>query len=328
MLGKIGFTTTIPVELLFAGGVTPVDLNNIFISSPNSESFIQEAEMVGFPRNTCAWIKGIYSSVIHNCDINAIVGVVEGDCSNTRALIEVLALKGIKNISFSYPSDRSYNKLDFEIKKLMDYFGVSLHKCIQAKKELDLIRERVKYLDYLTWKESKATGFENHLWQVSCSDFNGDYKVFSKELNAKISEIENRDKKEYCVRLGFVGVPPINTDLFDFAETHDAKIIFNEVQRQFTMVHGIGNSDITDVYTKYTYPYGINARIDDINREINIRGIHGIIHYTQAFCFRGIEDIILRNKLDVPVLTLEGDRPGKLDARSQLRIEAFIDMLK
>jgi len=57
------------------------------------------------------------------------------------------------------------------------------------------------------------------------------------------------------------------------------------------------------------------------------RKIDGVIHYTQAFCFRGIEDIIIRKELGVPVLTLEGDRPGKLDQRTRLRIEAFIDML-
>jgi len=31
--------------------------------------------------------------------------------------------------------------------------------------------------------------------------------------------------------------------------------------------------------------------------------------------------------LKVPVLTIEGDRPGNLDQRTRLRIEAFIDML-
>jgi hypothetical protein len=30
--GIIGFTTTIPVELIFAAGYTPCDLNNVFIA--------------------------------------------------------------------------------------------------------------------------------------------------------------------------------------------------------------------------------------------------------------------------------------------------------
>ena len=34
-MGKIGLTTTVPVEVIFAAGDTPVDLNNIFITIRN-----------------------------------------------------------------------------------------------------------------------------------------------------------------------------------------------------------------------------------------------------------------------------------------------------
>ena len=30
----------------------------------------------------------------------------------------------------------------------------------------------------------------------------------------------------------------------------------------------------------------------------------------------------------IPILTIEGDQPGKMDARTKLRIESFLDMLK
>jgi benzoyl-CoA reductase/2-hydroxyglutaryl-CoA dehydratase subunit BcrC/BadD/HgdB len=81
-------------------------------------------------------------------------------------------------------------------------------------------------------------------------------------------------------------------------------------------------------YLRYTYPYGIFARLEDIKREIKRRKIKGIIHYVQAFCYRVIEDVILRETLDVPVLTIEGDLPKVLDTRTKLRLEAFIEMLR
>ncbi|HEX3029003.1 MAG TPA: 2-hydroxyacyl-CoA dehydratase, partial [Clostridia bacterium] len=174
---------------------------------------------------------------------------------------------------------------------------------------------------------NKATGFENHLWQVSSSDFNGDYRTFSADLRNKIAEIEERSPKKESIRLGYIGVPPINGDLYDYVESIGSRVVFNEVQRQFTMASGIDNEDIVEVYRLFTYPYSLNRRLEDIKREIEKREIDGIIHYTQAFCFRGIEDIVIRKELDVPVLTLEGDRPGELDARTKLRIEAFVDML-
>ena len=84
---KVGITTSVPVEILISGGAIPVDLNNIFVTSPSIIKQVELAEIDGFPRSICAWIKGLYSSVLLNNDINKIIGVIEGDCSNTRGLI-------------------------------------------------------------------------------------------------------------------------------------------------------------------------------------------------------------------------------------------------
>ena len=194
--------------------------------------------------------------------------------------------------------------------------------------KLDKIRERLAYLDQLTWKYNKATGFENHLWQVSSSDFNSDYLVFEKDLEIKIKEIEERAEKTNFLRLGYIGVPPINGDLYECIEDMNARVVFNEVQRQFTMADGIGERDLVKVYRQFTYPYDLKGRLEDIKNQIKLRKLDGIIHYTQAFCFRAIEDIVIKEELGVPVLTLEGDRPGSLDARTRLRLESFIDMLQ
>ena len=42
---------------------------------------------------------------------------------------------------------------------------------------------------------------------------------------------------------------------------------------------------------------------------------------------RMVEDIILRETLGVPVMTIEGDLPKPLDSRTRLRLEAFAEML-
>lgn len=325
---KIGFTTSIPVEIIFAAGMIPVDLNNVFITAKSPERNIEQAENAGFPRNTCAWIKGIYSGVVNCEDIDTLIGVVEGDCSNTKALLEVLELKGIKSIPFSYPGTDTDEKLKLEIKRLCEYFNVSIDDCSKVKVELDKIRVKLAYLDELTWKHNKATGFENHLWQVSSSDFNGDYTAFSKDITDLIAEIEARDENKSKLRLGYIGVPPIYTDLYDFVEEKGARVVYNEVQRQFTMADSIGIKDLVEVYSNFTYPYSLSGRLNDIKKQIEMRDIDAVIHYTQSFCFRGIEDIVIRKELGVPVLTLEGDKPGNVDARTRLRIEAFIEMLK
>jgi benzoyl-CoA reductase/2-hydroxyglutaryl-CoA dehydratase subunit BcrC/BadD/HgdB len=324
-LKKVAFTTSVPVEVIFAAGMTPVDLNNVFITGENPEKSIERAESIGFPRNTCAWIKGIYSSITDKKDFDIIIGVVEGDCSNTKALLEVLQLSGIKSIPFSYPNSRDYGEVRNE---LCSVFDVSMDSCLNVKKDLNSVRSKLAYLDELTWKHNKASGFENHIWQVSSSDFNGNYQGFENDLDKIIGQIETRESENNGIRLGYIGVPPIYGDIYEFIEKLGAKVVYNEVQRQFTMADAIGTDDLVEVYRQFTYPYNIYGRLDDIKRQIVKREIKGIIHYTQSFCFRGIEDIIVRKELDVPVLTLEGDRPGNIDARTRLRIESFVEMLR
>ena len=322
---KIGITTTVPVEIIFAGNCIPVDLNNIFITSKNPEDFILIAEREGFPRTTCSWIKGIYTSAIKE-NIKEIIAVMEGDCSNTHALSEIFQTKGIKIIPFSFPFSKDYDTLKRNLENLMNYFQVSWEEVIIEKKNIDKVRKKLFEIDELTYKDNKVNGFENHFFLVNSSDFKGDYTKFSKEIDFFIKKAKRRKPFREKIRLGLIGVPPIITDLYFQIEKMDARVVFNEVQRQFAMLNF--NDDLVEQYLTYTYPYNVFERIKDINFEIKKRKIDGIIHYVQSFCFRSIEDSIFKKNLIVPVITIEGDRPQKLDERTKIRLESFIDMLK
>lgn len=324
-MGRIGFTTSIPVEILLAAGKIPVDLNNVFITGDKASLLVEKAEEAGYPRNTCGWIKGLYSVALES-DLEAVIAVMQGDCSNTQALMETLQLKGIKTIPFAFPFDRDVDMLRLQMEKLMNYFAVSILQVQQSKVELDVIRSLCQQIDTMTWQDNLVTGGENHYYLVSSSDFNSNPAQFKEDLTNFIAQARLRTPFADEVRLAYIGVPPIFTDLYTIIESMGARIVFNEVQRQFSMPYD--TTDIYEQYLKYTYPYGAFARLNDILEQINLRQIDGIIHYTQTFCFRQIEDLIYREKIKVPFLTVEGEGPGKLDGRSRMRIEAFINMLK
>ncbi|MTI65254.1 MAG: 2-hydroxyacyl-CoA dehydratase [Firmicutes bacterium] len=322
----VGITTTVPIEVLLASKVKVIDLNNIFITSKNYNNYIDIAEREGFPKSSCAWIKGIFGACIKN-NIKKVIGVMEGDCSNTKALVNILKLKGIKVYEFKYPSDRKKENVKLEIDKFMDIFDVDINEVERVRDELKSVRKLVKKIDLLTYKENKATGFENHLYQVSSSDFNGDFKKYKKELLKNIKKIKKRKPNKNKLRLGYIGVPPMVSDIYEFVESFNGRIVFNEVQREFSFPRISEANNIYDQYYYYTYPYDINYRISEIKNEIDKRKLDGLIHYTQAFCYRAIDDIYIKNKIDIPILTIEGDKSNVLDARTKLRIEAFLDML-
>ncbi len=325
-MARIGVTTTVPVEIILAAGHVPVDLNNIFITHPDANRMIDMAEDVGYPRNLCGWIKGLYGVVMGQKDIDTVIAVTQGDCSNTHALMETFTLAGIDTIPFAYPYDRDYDLLKLQMEKLMSALGTDWEQVMAVKRRLDSLRGKVAELDRMTWQDNVVSGMENHLYQVCCSDFNGDAVLFETELDAFLAQAAKRNEFTEDLRIGYIGVPPIFTDLYDYMESMGARVVFNEVQRQFAMPFGI--EDLVEQYRHYTYPYGVFDRIEDIQAEIERRNLDGIIHYVQSFCFRQIEDMIFRQKLDVPVLTVEGDRPGRLDARTRLRLDSFLEMLR
>jgi len=335
-MSKIGLTTTVPVEVIFAAGDIPVDLNNIFITSSEAMRRVEEAELAGFPRNVCGWIKGLYSTALNNPDIRSIVAVTQGDCSNTHALMETWEVEGIGIIPFAFPYDRDPDMLRLQMDKLIEALGTTWEGVNLQKKRLDIVRALAWEIDRLTWEENRVSGFENHLYLVSCSDFNGDPEGFGHEMEEFIQTAREREPlservrsgsrgKGREIRLGFIGVPPIFPELYDFLEQHGARVVFNEVQRQFAMP--FETEDVVEQYRLYTYPYKVFQRIEDISREAERRQLDGIIHYTQSFCYRQIEDLIIRRKLDYPILTLEGENPTGLDARSKMRVESFLSMI-
>ena len=322
---RVGFTTTIPLEVLIAAGAVPIDLNNVFITNPASNNLIDDAELAGFPRNVCGWIKGIYGAV-EACGVTEMIAVTEGDCSYTKALMEVLSLQGVRVYPFAYPASRDADALRVEIEKLMGHLGVGWDAVREAKARLDRIRSKVHEIDRLSWQEDRVSGEENHYFQVCTSDMNGDPDRFEAEVDLFLEKASCRPARRESLRLAYLGVPPIVSGLYGFLEGLSARVVFNETQRQFSMPYGI--PDLVEQYRAYTYPYDIFHRIEDISREIKARRVDGVIHYVQSFCFRQIEDMVLRKSISLPILTLEGDKPSALDARTKIRVEGFLELLE
>ncbi len=324
---KIGITTTVPIEVLLAAGYSPVDLNNVFINDPSPERLVNIAERAGFPLNCCSWIKGIYG-VCMDSGIESALCVTTGDCSNTIMLMEVLRLKGLKVIPFAYPDKPDIQKMQFALEALAETLGTSLGAAEKARIKLEPARKLALKLDELTWKEGVVSGGENHLWLVSTSDFNQDQEKYQQELQELVEQCQQRSPyPKEGLRLGYIGVPSVyGRELYAYIETQGARVVFNETQRQFAMPQP-GNS-LAEQYSNYTYPYSIHERLKDITTEISRRRIDGIIHYVQAFCHRGIGDIIFRDALGLPILTLEGNDDFFLTNHIKTRVEAFLDMLQ
>jgi len=322
---RVGLTTTIPVEVVLAAGLIPVDLNNLFIASPEALAMVSRAEAAGFPRTLCAWIKGIYAALQDHPEI-AVIAACQGDCSNTQALGEILESQGRKVIHFKFPYPREREPLAREIAVLMARLGVTFEALDRVRTRLAPLRGQLRRLDRLTWQTGQVSGRENFQWLISSSDFASDVDAYEQGLTAFLKEAQSRPAANGRVRLGFAGIPPIFTDLWDYLEELNAAVVFHEFPRQFSLPYE--SPDLVDQYLRYTYPYDIQGRLADLREAVTTRRLDGLVHYTQSFCFRQMFDQILRENLNLPILTIEGDRPTRLDSRTRMRLEAFVDVLR
>lgn len=206
MSKRIGFTTSLPIEVLYAAGHIPIDLNNIFLTLDSSE-LVHSAELFGFPRTLCSWIKGNFSAAL-STDLDEVIGIVQGDCSNSNSLLEMIREEKLPVYRFSFPPERDYRQLDREIQALESRYGVSRKQSMEAKARLDQIRRKLVILDELSYVHRKVSGKENHLWLVNASDFQGDPDRFERDLDEFLYQAREREALPTRLRFGYLGVPP------------------------------------------------------------------------------------------------------------------------
>ncbi len=216
----------------------------------------------------------------------------------------------------------------------------SVEAAERERRRLEPVRAALAEIDRLSWQEGRVSGEENHRWLIGSSDFGGDSESYRRAAESFLAEARRRPPAPPAAASGTSAFPPIAAGLYEFLEKLGAPVVFNEFQRQFSMPPALRRlaaasaggeepaADLVDQYLAYTYPYDVAGRIEDIRRAVLERRLDGLVHYVQSFCFRHIQDRLMREALRLPILTLEFDRPAPLDGQSRTRLEAFVEMLE
>jgi len=308
---KVGITAIVPPEIIYSTGHISLDLNN-FVPQSNTH-----------PKNKlCAWT-GVWREMIlgNKIEIDKLIVVAGGDCQNSLVDAEKIELK--KKIPTHYFFYQFGDKKHFEneIKKLINFLGGHVNKNIL--REVYQIKKLAKKVDELCYKD-KINGKDAFYVTISASDLKGNPNLYKNEIYNILNKDENI---EYKYRIAMIGIPPIFSDFYEYLNEINVHCVYNELAYEFVRMGGNSLKSIINSYSTYSFANHINKRIKIIKRELKRRKIDGVIHYTQMNCHHKLEDEILREFIDYPILTIEGDLPQKTPEQIKLRIEAFIELL-
>ena len=121
--------------------------------------------------------------------------------------------------------------------------------------------------------------------------------------------------------LGFIGS---HTVVELIKNNHTVIIVDNLINSKIEVLDKLNQITGTKP-TFYHIDVTDEAKVEEI---FNNHEIDGVIHYTQKFCHRALDNIVLKEKLPYPLINIESDREHKLDERTKIRLDAFIEMLK
>ncbi|MDW7725747.1 MAG: 2-hydroxyacyl-CoA dehydratase family protein [Candidatus Methanoperedens sp.] len=306
---KIGMTALVPPELVFACGAEPFDVNNVIPSSKKHPG-----------SKLCAWT-AIWSEMLVNkeIEIDSLIVVAGGDCHNALVDGQKVQRSGIPTHFFFYPFDGNPEYLESQLESLSGFLGGVRYP--GKFREISKLKKLGKKIDEkrCNGRISPADAFRI---LISFSDLCGDLN----KLETAISSVREQ-KIELNNRIALIGVPPIYSDIHEVAQELGLQVVFDELPFEFIRHSGNDIHSTARDYCGYTFARPLDFRFGFLKKELEKRKVGGVIHYTQFACHHMLEDEVLRDELDCPVLTIQGDMPGKTPEQVKLRLEAFGEMI-
>ncbi len=318
---RVGLFSTIPVEVVFAAGKVPVDINNLFVTHGDPGQLLRFADESGLPRNLCAWTRGLYAATVEN-NIDTVVVVPAGDCTNNVTMAELLERVGVRVVRFDYPQAQQglRAQLTVSMARLAADLGTTVAAGEAIFERMRPLRESLAQVDALL-AEGAIDPSLARLLLLESTDCAGNLELYHRRVARALEE--SQKEAHPGPRIAVFGIPTILSDLGETLGQLGAQVVVWETERDFAMVEPADS--LVEQYLKYAYPYGLEARLERFLPLLAPRGVQGVVINAQAFCHHNLELKRVEAALSaVPHLVLESDAPGPVSPRDRIRLEGFL----
>jgi len=305
----LGITALVPPELVYACGWRPLDLNNLVPALDRAPA-----------RRLCAWTASWRDLLLHGkACVDALAVVAGGDCHN--ALVDgQMSARNIRTHYIFYPFDGEKSYMQKQLHRLEGFLGGVRYE--DAWDAVSMLKSRLRDVEELMFAGDVDAGAAFELL-VSGADMASDVDEFKKNISRKLPRPLTDGP-----RVALLGVPPIQRDFHLAAAESGLRVVFEELPHEFIRLGGDSIEELSESYAGYTFARPLSFRIEYLRKILGRLNLDGAVHYTQYACHHVLEDDALREGLDIPFLTVQGDSPGPTSAGVRLRMEAFAEMLE
>jgi len=325
MTDVAGMTALVPPEVIYAAGWNALDVNN---GIPDSGTH---------PRSKlCAWTASWREDILNGrIKLDALVVVAGGDCHNALVDGQVASRQVKRTHFFFYPFDGDVGHLREQMDKLVEFLCVNrkgqapLPDVKKTMSDIASVKELGLRLDTAR-TEGRADPELTFKALISFSDLEGDMVRFRQKIEVILNAASDKAKTPDAPkrpRVALIGVPPIYRDFHQVCAESGLQVVFDELPYEFLRLGGRDIASLARSYSNYTFARPVQFRLDFLKRELKRRKVDGVVHYAQFTCHHLLEDCLLREELDWPMLTVQGDLPGETPAQARLRLEAFSELL-
>lgn len=239
-----------------------------------------------------------------------------------RKPIEILRADGVKTFAFKYPPIKNLNFLKKSVSESLEILGMSESDMETRLQAWNPLRIAIRKLDGVQTR-SLALGNIAYVETLhSILDPTESLPQLLRIAETKVALKMRNFDKDPSLRIGILEITPCIKSFYSALDKYGAVVVYDELGLEnFPLGHF---SDISCLYGQVTFPLGIKARKDKIEREAKERGIDGFIYGTFDSAEIKSNADYLQRELKLPVFIYETKEDEKSAQIENTLLERFL----
>jgi hypothetical protein len=318
---KRGFLPPIPIEFFGPEDFDTLNIFKIFFFSEEDErknylSTIKEDE------KNLPYFSRMVIGIVREKIIREVWLPEPCFISLLRPISKTLEDDGVKVVAFKYPPIKNSEFLKRSIYDSLKYLGISESDLENRLVAWNTIRNSLKKVDGV---QVRSLALKSYTYIESFHTILDPSLSFPQLRNIAEKRIALNiysNKKEPTLRLATFEFTPVEKGFYSVLDKTGGAIVYDEFSLESFPLNHL--SDITYLYSTVSYPLGIMARKDKLQKEVKERGIEAVIYCTYNASEIKSNADFLEREIKIPIHIFELSDKEEKNQFEEALLERFL----